>query len=156
MFGMSELKNKIREDLKNSMKKGEATRTSAIKMLLAAIANKEIEKMKKEEGLNDDETMDVIRSEAKKRKDAIEGFEKGGRPELAQQEKDELIILEAYLPPEISDEELLTVVKKGVEEAQVASPADFGKVMKILAPLLKGKASGNRIADAVRKELCSQ
>lgn len=150
---MTELKNKIREELKDSMKKGEATKTSTIKMLLAAIANKEIEKMKKEEGLSDEEILDVIRSEAKKRKDAIEGFAKGGRPELVEQEKNELTILEAYLPPEVSDEEILSVVKKGISEAQASGPADFGKAMKIIAPLLKGKASGNRIADAVRKEL---
>ena len=150
---MNDLKNKIKEDLKDSMKKGETTRTSVMKMLIAAINNKEIELGKKETGLIDEETLNVIRSEAKKRRDAIEGFEKAGRPELAQQEKDELAILESYLPPEISDEELLAVVKKGIAEAQPAGPADFGKVMKVIAPLLKGMASGNRIADAVRKEL---
>ncbi len=150
---MAELKNKIREDLKDSMKKREATRTSTIKMLLAAIANKEIEKMKKEEGLSDEEILDVIRSESKKRKDAIEGFEKGGRPELVEQEKNELTILEAYLPPEVSDEEILAVVKKGISDSQASGPADFGKTMKIIAPILKGKASGNRIADILRKEL---
>jgi len=150
---MAELKTKIQENLKDSMKKGEAARISTIRMLLSAIHNKEIEKMKKEEGLSDEEIMDVIRSEAKKRKDSIEGFEKGGRPELVEQEKNELMILEAYLPPEISDEEILTVVKKGIVDAGATSPADFGKVMKIVSPLLKGKASGNRIADILRKEL---
>jgi len=150
---MAELKNKIRENLKDSMKKREATRTSTIKMLLAAIANKEIELRKKDEGLSDEETFNVLRSEAKKRKDAIEGFERGGRPELVEQEKNELTILEAYLPPEVSDEEILAVVKKGISDFQASGPADFGKVMKIIAPLLKGKASGNRIADILRKEL---
>ena len=150
---MNEIKNKITEDMKDSMKKGETTRTSTIRMLISAIHNKEIELGKKEAGLSDEETMDVIRSEAKKRKDAVVGFEQAGRPELSQQEKDELAILEAYLPPEISDEELISVVKKGIEESGAASPADFGKVMKILSPLLKGKASGNRIVAAVKKEL---
>ncbi len=150
---MSELKNRIKDDLKEAMKKGETLRLSTIKMLLAAVANKEIELGKKEAGLSDDETMDIVRSEAKKRKDAIAGFEKGNRAELAAQEKEELTILEKYLPPEISDEELLIIVKKGISEAGATSTADFGKAMKILSPLLKGKASGNRIADAVRKEL---
>lgn len=150
---MAGLKDKIKEDLKDSMKKRETARTSTIRMLISAINNKEIELRKKETGLTDEEIMDVVRSEAKKRKDAVAGFEQANRPKLAQQEKEELAILQSYLPPEISDEELLTVVKKGISEAQAAGPADFGKAMKILAPLLKGKASGNRIADAVKKEL---
>lgn len=154
--------NKIKEDLKEAMKKGEATRTSTIRMLLSAIHNKEIELGKKEIGLSDEEIMDAIRSESKKRQDAILGFEKGNRPELAEQEKDELAILESYLPSEISDEELLVMVKKGITDALGRSPtgeagatsaADFGKAMKILSPLLKGKASGSRIASAVKKEL---
>jgi hypothetical protein len=150
---MNDLKDKIKEDLKEAMKKGGATKTSAIRMLLAAIHNKEIELIKKDAGLTDEEIMDVIRSESKKRKDAIEGFEKGARAELAQQERDELKILESYLPPEISDEELFTEVKKAVSESGATGPADFGKVMKILSPILKGKASGSRIAAAVKNFL---
>ncbi len=150
---MANLNEKIKEDLKEAMRAAQTTRISTIRMLLSAIHNKEIELGKKETGLTDEEVMDVIRSETKKRRDAIEGFEKGGRPELAQQEKDELAILESYLPPEISDEELLAVVKKGIEESGAVSPADFGKVMKIISPLLKGKASGSRIASALKKEL---
>lgn len=150
---MAELSEKIKGDLKDSMKKGEATRISTIRMLISAIHNKEIELIKKEVGLTDEEIMDVIRSESKKRQDAILGFEKGARADLAQQEKDELAILQSYLPPEISDEELISVVKKGITDAGATSAADFGKVMKIISPLLKGKASGNRIAAAVKKEL---
>lgn len=159
---MDSLKIKIKEDLKNAMKKGEATAVSVLRLLLASVANKEIELGKKEAGLNDEEVMNALRAEAKKRRDAIDGFEKAGRPELASQEKNELAILESYLPPEISDEEILAAVKKGIEEslgrrptgeAGAASQADFGKAMKIIAPLLKGKASGSRIADILRKEL---
>jgi uncharacterized protein YqeY len=150
---MAELQNKIKEDLKEAMREGKTTRISTVRMLLSAIHNKEIELLKKETGLTDEEIMDVVRSESKKRRDAIEGFEKGGRPELAAQEKEELKILESYLPPEISDEELIAEVKKAVSESGAASPQDFGKVMKILSPLLKGKASGSRISDLLRKEL---
>jgi len=150
---MDNLKTKIKEDLKEAMKGGETTRISTIRMLLSAIHNKEIELLKKETGLNDEGILDVIRSEAKKRRDAIEGFEKGSRADLAQQEKEELKILESYLPPEISDEELISVIKKGIIDAGATSAADFGKVMKIIAPILKGKASGNRIAETVRKAL---
>lgn len=152
-INMNLAKNKIKEDMKEAMKNGEAIRLSTIKMLLAAVSNKEIELGKKETGLSDDEVMNVIRSEAKKRKDAVIGFEKGRRPELAKQENEELAILSSYLPPEISDEELLVAVKKAIEETQATNAADFGKVMKILSPLLKGKASGSRIADTVKKSL---
>ena len=150
---MNDLINKIKEDLKEAMRAAQTTRISTIRMLLSAVHNKEIELGKKETGLTDEEVMDVIRSESKKRRDAIEGFEKGGRAELAAQEKEELGILELYLPPEISDEEILTVVKKGINESQATGPNDFGKVMKIISPLLKGKASGSRIASSVKKEL---
>ncbi len=150
---MDNLKIKIKEDLKNAMKKRNATIVSTLRMLLAAPANKEIDLGKKEAGLSDEEQLNVVRSEAKKRRDAIDGFEKAGRPELASQEKNELAILESYLPPEISDEEILAAVKKGIEESQANGPNDFGKAMKIIAPLLKGKASGSRIADILRKEL---
>ncbi len=150
---MDSLKIKIKEDLKNAMKKGKATAVSVLRLLLASVANKEIELGKKEAGLNDEEVMNALRAEAKKRRDAIDGFEKAGRPELASQEKNELAILESYLPPEISDEEILAAVKKGIEESQASGPNDFGKAMKIIAPLLKGKASGSRIADILRKEL---
>jgi uncharacterized protein YqeY len=148
---MAEIINKIKEDLKEAMKTGQAARISTLRMLLSAIHNQEIELLKKDTGLSDEETMDVIRSESKKRRDAIEGFEKGARTELAAREREELKILESYLPPEISDEELLTEVKSAVNEARASGPNDFGKVMKILSPKLKGKASGSRIADAVKK-----
>ncbi|MFH0803642.1 MAG: GatB/YqeY domain-containing protein [Candidatus Tagabacteria bacterium] len=150
---MNDLINKIKGDLKEAMRAAQTTRISTIRMLLSAVHNKEIELGKKETGLTDEEVMDVIRSESKKRRDAIEGFEKGGRPESAQQEKDELAILESYLPPEISDEELLAIVKKGIEDSGATTAADFGKAMKIISPLLKGKAAGSRIASAVKKEL---
>ena len=150
---MDNLITKIKEDLKEAMRASQTTRISTIRMLLSAVHNKEIELGKKEKGLTDEEVMDVIRTESKKRRDAILGFEQGGRAESAAQEKEELEILEKYLPPEISDEELLAVVKKGIADSGAAGAADFGKAMKIVSPLLKGKASGSRIASCVKKEL---
>ena len=150
---MTGLKNKITDDLKDSMKKGETLRTSTFRMLLAAIHNKEIELRKKEVGLTEKEIMDVIRSEAKKRRDAIEGFEKGGRPELAQQEKDELIILQSYLPPEISEEEIEKVVKETIEELKAESQKDFGRVIKEVMAKLKEKTSGERVSKIIKQLL---
>src|SRR3989344_2010932 len=100
------LHQKISEDLKQSMKDKDALRTSTLRMLLAAIKNKEISLTKKDTGLSEDELLQVIRLEVKKRKEAAEGFEKGGRAEMSEKEKKEGEILEAYFPSEPFDTEL--------------------------------------------------
>ena len=97
--------------------------------------------------------MGVISSEAKKRKDSIAEYRKGGREDLAKKEEVELKILREYLPPELPDDELLRVVLAGIREAGAASEADFGKVMKIIMPTLKNKASGDRISEMLQREL---
>ncbi|MBI4119559.1 MAG: GatB/YqeY domain-containing protein [Parcubacteria group bacterium] len=150
---MAGLKQKISEDQKSAMKAGDALRLSVLRMLSAAISNKEIELRKKETGLSDDEVMNVISSEVKKRRDAIEGYRKGGRAEQAQKEEKEMTILKEYLPPEISDEELRAIVKKGVQDSGAEGEKDFAKVMKTIMPSLKGKASGDRISAILREEL---
>ncbi len=150
---MSKLKNKIKEDLKQSMKERNAEKTSVMRMALAAINNKEIELRKKEEGLSEEEIYDVLRTEAKRRRDSIAEFQKAGREELVAKENKELEIIKKYLPAEISDEELNSIVAEGVKKSQAAGPADFGKAMKIIMPLLKGKASGSRVSGAVKKQL---
>ena len=162
------LKKQIQDDVKGAMKQGNQEVAGVLRMLLASITSKEKEKrykvskenpnLKEEELLEksqlaDEEIITTLSSEVKKRKDAIAVFARANRSELAEQEKKELNILESYLPAEISDEELSSEVKKAITESQAQSPADFGKAMKILAPLLKGKASGNRIADAVKNAL---
>ncbi len=147
------LKDKIAEDIKIALKKSEATELSTLRMLSASITNKEIELRKKDIGLSDSEVLDVISSEAKRRKDAIAEYQKAGRTELAQKEEEELSVLKKYLPAEISDEDLLRIVQDGVREAGGAGEKDFGKVMKIVMPTLKGKASGDRISAVLRREL---
>src|SRR3989344_9284296 len=105
------LHQQISEDLKQSMKVGDVLCTSTLRMLLAAVQNKEISLAKKDTGLSEEEFLQVIRPEVKKRKEAAEGFEKGGRTELSEKEKKEAKILEAYLPAELSEEELSDIVK---------------------------------------------
>ena len=144
------LKHKIAGDLKTALKKGEELRLSTLRLLAAAISNKEIELRKKDVGLSDQEILDIIASEAKKRKDAAAEYQKGDRGDLAKKETEELKILQKYLPPEISDDDLLRIVRDGIREA---SEKDFGKVMKIIMPTLKGKASGERISRALKDEL---
>ncbi len=152
---MATLKDKITEDQKQALKSGEALRLSVLRLLLSSIGNKEIDLRKRDVGLSDQEVLDVISSEVKKRKDAAQEFRKGGREDLAAKEESELEILRPYLPPEISDEDLLRIVKEGIREAGAGSEQDFGNVMKIIMPTLKGKASGDRISQALRQELAT-
>jgi uncharacterized protein len=153
---MATLKQKISEDQKGAMKAGDATRLSTLRLLGAAISNKEIELRKKDIGLSDEEILDVIGSEAKKRKDAILEYTNANRIETADKESAELAILQSYLPPEMSDEDLRRIIQGGIRETGATSEKEFGKVMKSIMPLLKGKASGDRISKFLKEELSSQ
>lgn len=147
------LKQKISDDLKAALKAKDQLRLSTLRLLSASIANKEIELRKKELGLSDGEVLEVISSEAKRRKDAATEFQKGGREDLAKKEEAEFEMLAEYMPPEIPDEELFRIINDGVRETDAKSAGDFGKVMKIIMPSLKGRASGDRIAKALRTKL---
>ncbi len=147
------LKQTLEADLKEAMKAGNDVVRSTIRLLLSAVRNKEIDIRKKDIGLSDEEIIEVINTEVKRRRDAIEGFQKGGRPELAAAEEAELLILQKYLPPELPDEELIRVVQNGIRETNAKSEKDFAAVMKVIMPILKGKASGDRISAIVKREL---
>ncbi|OGF77942.1 hypothetical protein A3I27_03935 [Candidatus Giovannonibacteria bacterium RIFCSPLOWO2_02_FULL_43_11b] len=149
------LGKKIEEELKVSMKAGEALKVSTLRMAQSAIKNKEIALLKKDTGLSDDEIGEVIKSEVKKRRDAADEFAKGGRAELALKEKAEIEILRVYLPAEISDEDLERILKDGIREVAAAGEKDFAKVMKVSMQILKGKASGDRISTVLKKLLSS-
>ncbi|MBI2023379.1 GatB/YqeY domain-containing protein [Candidatus Giovannonibacteria bacterium] len=150
---MGNLKQKISDDIKEAMIKKEAVKLSTLRMLSASITNKEISLLKKDVGLSDEEVVEVLSTEANRRKDAIAEFTKGGRGDLADKEAEELEILKTYLPPEISDDELLRIIKDGIRETGAVSEKEFGKVMKIIMPALKGRASGDRISGKLREEL---
>lgn len=143
------LQKKISEDLIESMRNKDTLRTSTLRMLLAAIQNKEISLLKKDDGLSDDEVLRVIRGEVKKRKEAASEFAKGGRAEMAEKEAKEAVLLEAYVPAELTDEELFTIVEKKVHESE----KEFGPVMKAVWVVLEGRATGERVVQAVKKAL---
>lgn len=145
----------LRDDLNRALREKNAARAGTLRMLFAAIKNKEIEERKKDVGLGDEEVILVLQKEAKKRKDSIAEFEKGGRKDLADKERSELAVIEEYLPKEISDEEILRVVHDGIREFGSPTAADFGALMKIIMPTLKGRASGDRITRLVREALGS-
>ncbi len=144
----------LRHDINTALVGGDAVRVSTLRMLVAAVKNREIEERKKEIGLADEEVLLVIQKEAKKRKDAITEFTKGGRDDLARKEAIELKILESYLPAELSDEEVRRIVHDGVRElGEHAGQEKLGMLMKIIMPTLKGRASGDRVMRFAREAL---
>jgi len=151
-----ELIEKLRQDLKSAMQASDGKRTSVLRMLFSAIKNKEIEERKKDIGLGDEDVIAVLQREAKKRKDAIAEYEKAGRPELAESEKEELAILTVYLPQELPDEEIIRVIKDGIRQLGSPTEKDTGALMKIIMPSLKGRASGDRITKLAREALAGQ
>ncbi len=139
------LKEQINADLKEALKTGDAFRRSVLGMLKSAIQNKEIEKRKKEEGLNEAETEAVIRSEVKKRLDAAAAFRSAGDEERAGSEEQEAEVLRKYLPPEASDEDIKAAVEKVLGQVGSRSKKDFGRIMGAAVKELGGRADGGRI-----------
>lgn len=159
------LKTSIEDQIKQALKAGEQLKLDVLRMLLTAVRNREIEKRAKlakggvsedpgkDSLLTDDEVMDTIRSEVKKRKDSITEFEKGGRRELAEKESQELALLQVYLPAEIRDEEIMSAVREVMSRFPEAGMKEYGKVMAEVMKTLKGQASGDRVAAAVKQIL---
>jgi uncharacterized protein YqeY len=145
------LRNKIPEDLKNALRNKNAVELSVLRMLQSAIRNKEIEKNKSE--LTDEEVIEVITSEIKKRRESIEGYMKGRRQDLADRENSELDVLMKYMPKQLTEEEVREEVRKAIQEAGVNNSKELGKVMKVIIPRTKGKADGAMVNRVVREEL---
>ena len=144
------LQQKLVSDLKEAMKAGNADKVGVLRMLNAALQNQAIVKGK-DAVLTDEEVTAVLMREAKKRKESVEAFIKGGRPELAEKEKAELAMLEIYLPKQMSREEVVVVVEKVL--AGLADKSNQGLVMKAVMQELKGKADGKTISEIVREKL---
>jgi len=143
---------KLMSDLKEAMKAGASDKVNVFRMLNAALKNKAIEKGK-DAVLTEEEAMQVLLREAKKRKESVEAFEKGGRLDLADSEKKELAILEVYLPKQMSREEVAAAVEKVL--AGLADKSNQGLVMKAVMGELKGKADGKMISEVVKEKLGS-
>lgn len=145
---------RLKQDLKTAIHEGDARKVMTLRMVFASIKNKEIEERKKEVGLGAEEVMEVLQKEAKKRRDAILEFERGGRADLADGEKAELAIISVYLPQELSDEEVKRIIQDGIRELG-GSPTqkDFGALMKIVMPTLKNRASGDRVTKITKEML---
>ncbi|NLM47075.1 MAG: GatB/YqeY domain-containing protein [Firmicutes bacterium] len=141
---------RIQDDMKQAMKAGDKKRLSTIRMLLAAVKNESIEKRKE---LSSEDILGVIQREIKQRRTAIADFAAGGRKDLVHEYEAEIAILESYLPPQLSDEELEALVRQAVAETGASSLREMGKVMGKIMPQVKGKADGERVQAIVHKIL---
>jgi uncharacterized protein len=145
------LKDQIINDMTGAMKASDKARTSALRMVKAAIQNREIEKGG---ALDDDELMKLLRSLVKQRQDSIEAYAKGNRQDLVEKEKAEIEVIGGYLPQAASEEEIEQAVVAAIAETGAASMKDMGKVMKSAQALLAGKnADGRRVSEVVKAKL---
>ncbi len=147
------LSERIDSDLKDAMRAKDAVKLGVLRMLKSAMKYSAIEKAGAESELGDAEAVQVIRKQVKQRQDSIESFEKGGRPELAAKEKDELTMLNSYLPQGLNAEELAAAVRATIGEVGATSKAQMGEVMKALQVKLAGRADGRALSQEVQRQL---
>jgi len=147
------LSERVDADLKEAMRAKDSTRLGVLRMLKSGLKYGAIEKAGAEGDLSDADAVQVIRKQVKQRQDSIESFEKGGRPELAEKEKAELIILNSYLPQQMSAEELAKTVRETIAEVGATSKAQMGVVMKALQAKVAGRADGKALSQEVQKQL---
>ena len=148
------LHQQIEAELKSALKSGEKEKTGVLRFLISAIKNHQIEiKAKGEEYLKDEEIIAVLRRQVKQRKDSISEYEKGGRADLAEKEKKELVILENYLPAGAGEEKIREIVKAKIAELGITDKSGFGKLMGAVMAELKGQADGDAVKKVVEEEL---
>src|SRR5438132_12794335 len=147
------LSERIDSDLKEAMRARDATKVGVLRMLKSALTYAAIAKSGSEAELSDAEAAQVIRKQAKQRQDSIESFEKGGRAELAAKEKEELSILNAYLPQAMSADELAALIRETIAEVGATSKAEMGTVMKALQAKVASRVDGKTLSAEVQKQL---
>ncbi|ANS78905.1 Transamidase GatB domain protein [Serinicoccus hydrothermalis] len=146
------LKATLQHDLTSAMRAKDKVRAGTLRMALTAVTTEEVSGKEARE-LTDDEVLKVITKEAKKRREAAEAYSGANRPELAAQEEAELEVLEAYLPAQLSDDELAEMAQQAVTETGASGMREMGQVMKVLQPRIAGRAEGGRVAAAVKQAL---
>ena len=151
---MNELKERLRADLTDAMRARDQVRLRTLRMALTAITNEEVAGSGPRE-LSDDDVLKVLAREAKKRREAADAFAAAGRAEQAEAERAEGEVLAGYLPAQLSDEELASLVAAAVAETGAAGLPGMGKVMKAVTPRVAGRADGARVAAEVRRQLAA-
>jgi uncharacterized protein YqeY len=161
------LKETIKDDMKAAFKAGDTVTRSTLSLLLSVIQNRELEKRTKlmkagatseaevaeKSQLTDEEVVDAVSSEVKKRRDSVAQYESAGRAELAAGEKAEVDVLMRYMPEQMSEEAVVALIKEAITATGASSAKDIGKVMGQIAPKTKGKFDGARVSELVKKEL---
>jgi uncharacterized protein YqeY len=140
----------VSKELLEAMKSKNTVRTSTLRMLISAIRYKEVEKKK---ALAEGDVLDVIQSEAKRRKESIDEYKKAGRADLASKEEAELNVLKVYLPEPLSEADLKALIKSAIESSGAKTPQDMGKVMSVIMPQIKGRADGKVAQQFVKDAL---
>ena len=148
------LKEQIMSDLKKAMKQKDTDRLRVLRSLKSKLLEKEISERKGGEGdLNDEQAVEVLMKAAKQRKESIEQFEEGDRDDLAEKEREELAIIESYLPEMMSEDEIRRVAREKIEQSGAEDMSDMGQVMGMMMQELKGKAEGSKVSKVVKEEL---
>ncbi len=147
------LQSQVDNDIKDAMRAKDTVKLNTLRMLKAALKNSAIEKSGADAVLDDLESTAIIRKQIKQRQDSIEGFEKGGRAELAANEKAEIEILLAYLPQAMSAEEITALVKDAIAESGATTKQQMGAVMKVASAKAAGRADGKALSVEVQKQL---
>lgn len=146
------LKHRISEEMKQAMRDKAAARLSTIRMLMAAIKQREIDERIE---LDDSQVLAVVEKLVKQRRESIVQFEKGGRPDLVATEQAELDLLLTYLPAQMGDDEIAACVAAALAQTGAKSPADMGKVMAVLKPQLAGRADMGKVSAAIKAKLAN-
>lgn len=144
------LKEKLDQDLKEALKSKDEIRLSVIRMVKTGVKNKEVELI---QALDDTQVMQVLSKLAKQAEESIEQFENGGRSDLADRERLQLKVIQAYLPQQMTEAEIQVHVEEAIRETGATNPKDFGKVMKVLMPKLTGRADGKVVSGLLQKLL---
>jgi uncharacterized protein YqeY len=151
---VNELKERLRTDLNDAMRARDQVRLRTLRMALTSITNEEVSGSSARE-LSDDEVLKVLIREAKKRREAADAFENAGRADQAAAERAEGDVLASYLPAQLTDEELTSMVSAAIAETAAVGMSGMGKVMKAVTPQVAGRADGARVAAEVRRQLAA-
>lgn len=146
----SAIKGQITEDMKNAMRAQDKERLATIRLILAALKQKEVDERIE---LTDEHVLAILDKMVKQRRESIAQFEAGGRPELAAKEADEIKIIQAYLPAQLSDAEISALIDAAIKESGASSAKDMGKVMAILKPKVQGRADVGAVSGKVKEKL---
>ncbi|QZY29345.1 GatB/YqeY domain-containing protein [Nocardioides coralli] len=151
---MSALKDRLRQDLTTAMKSRDEVRSSTLRMVLTAITNAEVSG-KEARQLSDDDVIGVLSTEAKKRREAAQAFDEGGRAEMAEKERAEAAVIADYLPEQLGEDEIAGLVRDAIEQTGAAADGmrGMGKVMGVVTAQTKGRADGAVVAAEVRRQL---